>query len=73
MDDEVGVHVVEGAADLSHEQRHPIQGQSQTALCLVPTQVLIHVLVGCVLANQVDVLFVVKTAVQFGDVGVVDK
>jgi hypothetical protein len=73
VDDEVGVHVADGAADLSYEERSPVQRQAHLSLGLVQVEVFVDVLVSGVLANQVDELVISEEPVELGDVGVVHE
>jgi hypothetical protein len=73
MDDKVGVHVVDGAGDLPDKHRHLFNLKSNSPLEFVLTQVLMHVVIGRVFADEIDGLLIMEAAVQFDDMRMVHK
>lgn len=63
VDDELGMHVVQRTADLPNKQRNPFLRQSHPSFQLVFDEVLVDVLISCVLADEVDELFIMETSV----------
>lgn len=73
MDDELGMHVVQSTANLPNKKRNPLLRQSHPPFQLVFHEMLVHVLISCVLTDEVDGPFIMEATVQLSDMWVVDK